>query len=211
MKGNWQGQHDQHNTYRSPNRKVNGRRFRSATDSKRYMSTSSRSLGYNGVPIGSLRCAVQRCNYRESEMWRSWHFSIILRIVFFFSTKIQTTVIYPIWLNVKIGLWSTCFQLICIKLLTYKQFRFWENRHFQIDRHHNLFRQVTKRRGKSWCDGTVCRKHTLQFSNSAEYRSVPIGIMVYVDVGTSILLARSALLPNNKKLHLGLRLRQNTK
>ena len=82
MKGNRQGQHDQHNTYRSPNRKVNGRRFRSATDSKRYMSTSSRSLGYNGVPIGSLRCAVQRCNYRESEMWRSWHFSITFRNCF---------------------------------------------------------------------------------------------------------------------------------
>ena len=211
MKGNRQDQQEQNNTIRSPNRKGDGRRFRSATDCKRYMSTSSRRFGYNGVPIGSLRCAVQRCTYRQSEMWRSWHFPIILRIVFFFSTKNLTTVIYPIWLNVKIGLWSTCLQLICKKLLTYKQFRFWENRHFQIDRHHNLFRQVTKRRGKSWCDGTVCRKHSLQFSNSAEYRSVPIGIMVCVDVGTSILLARSALLPNNKKLRRELRLRQNTK
>ena len=84
MKGNWQGQQGQHNTFRSPNRKGNGRRFRTATDCKRYMSTSSRRFGYNGVPIDSLRCAVQRCTYRKSEMWRSWHFPITFRNCFSF-------------------------------------------------------------------------------------------------------------------------------
>ena len=56
MKGNRQRQPDQDNTFRLPNIEGNGGRFRSATDSKRYMSTSSRRIGYNGVPIDSLRC-----------------------------------------------------------------------------------------------------------------------------------------------------------
>ena len=41
MKGSRQGRPDQDNTFRLPNIQGNGGRFRSATDSKRYMSTCS--------------------------------------------------------------------------------------------------------------------------------------------------------------------------
>ena len=75
------------NTFRLPIRKVKGGFFCSLTDSKRYTSTSSWRLPYNGVPIDSFGCAVQRYTYRQSEMCRSCHFATTFKNCFSFQQK----------------------------------------------------------------------------------------------------------------------------
>ena len=57
---------------------------------------------------------------------------------------------------------------------------------------------MKKYREKFRCYGRVCKRHTLGFNSSLADKPVPIGSLVFADVGTLILPERSDL-PLNKR------------